>query len=183
MDNSFGGAMKKWLTISMAIGSLTACGGGSSGGSPTAPTAPPAAIAGSFSANLTASSSCAANLPFPLLGFAATITQTGAAAQVQLVAHAPGAPSGTVSGTVSGQTVTFSSFALSEAMGRGATLAASGNLNVAKSGTSGLSITGTLSGTFQTPSGSSCNATNHQLEMVKLCTQPTATGSIALPCQ
>jgi hypothetical protein len=182
MDNSFGGVMKKWLAISMAIGSLTACGGGSSS-SPTAPTVPPADVAGSFSANLTASSTCAANVPFPLLGFAATITQTGSAAQVQLVAHAPGAPSGTVAATVSGQTVNFSNFALSEAMGRGATLTASGNLNVAKTGTNGLSITGTLSGTFQTPSGASCNATNHQLEMIKLCPQPTAMGTIALPCQ
>jgi hypothetical protein len=177
MDNSFGGAMKKWLAIA-AIGSLTGCGSSS----PTAPTAPPASIAGDYSATITAASTCSANLPFPILGFAATITQTGTAAQVQLVAHAPGAPSGTVSGTVSGQTVNFPSFALTEAMGRGATLAASGNLAVASSGVSGLKITGTLSGTFQTPSGSSCNATNHQLEMVKLCPQPTAMGTIALPC-
>jgi hypothetical protein len=99
---------------------------------------------------------------------------------VELVAHAPGAPSGTVSGTVSGQTVTFPNFSLNEAMGRGATLAASGNLNVASGG---LSITGTLTGTFQTPSGLSCNAANHQLELVKLCSQPTANGTALLPCQ
>jgi hypothetical protein len=167
--------MEKWLAIA-AIGSLTACGGGSS---PTAPT-PPANIAGPYSATITAASTCSANLPFPVLGFAATITQTGAAVQVQLVAHAPGAPSGTVSGTVSGQTVNFASFSLTEAMGRGAALAASGNANVA---TGGLSMTGALSGTFQTPSGSSCNSTNHQLEMVKQCPQPTATGTVLVPCQ
>jgi hypothetical protein len=166
----------KRLAIAMAIGSLTACGSSS----PTAPTAPPANIAGPFSATLTAASTCSANLPFPVLGFSATITQTGAAVQVQLQAHAPGAPSGTVSGTVSGQTLNFPSFALNEAMGRGATLTASGNLNVASSG---LSITGTLSGTFQTPSGSSCNAANHQLEIVKLCPQPSATGTVLVPCQ
>ena|SRR5689334_4618748 len=170
--------MKKWLAIATVIGSLTGCSGGSS--SPTAPTAPPANIAGPYGATLTAASTCSANLPFPILGFLATVTQTGAAIQVELLAHAPGSPSGTVSGTVSGQSVNFPSFALSEAMGRGATLASSGNLNVA---TGGMSITGNLSGTFQTPSGLSCNATNHQLELVKLCPQQTATGSVLAPCQ
>ena len=169
----------KWLASMMAIATLMACGGGSS--SPTAPTpsAPPANVAGSYGATLTASSACSANLPFPVLGFLATITQSGAAAQVQLVAHAPGAPSSTVSGTVSGQTLNFPSFSLNEAMGRGATFGASGNLSVA---TGGLSITGTLSGTFQTPSGPSCNAANHQLEMVKLCEQKVDQGTVLLPC-
>ena len=183
MDNGIEGLEGKmrWLAIATVIGSLIACGGGSSGSSPTAPTpsAPPANIAGSYGATITASSACSANLPFPVLGFLATITQTGAAAQVQLIAHAPGAPSGTVSGTVSGQTLNFPSFSLSEAMGRGATLGASGNLNVASGG---LSITGTLSGTFQTPSGSSCNAANHQLELVKLCEQKVEQGTVLLPC-
>jgi hypothetical protein len=169
--------MKKWLAIATAIGSLTGCSGG---GSPTAPTAPPANIAGPYGATLTAAASCSANLPFPILGFLATITQTGGALQVELLAHAPGTPSGTVSGSVSGQTVNFPSFSLTEAMGRGATLASSGNLNVA---TGGLSITGTLSGIFQTPSGLSCNAANHQLELVKLCPQQTATGTVLAPCQ
>ena len=169
----------KLLAMAAVIGSAVACGG-SSGSSPTAPTAPPANVAGPYSLTLTAASTCAASLPFPLLGFSATVTQTGGAIQVQLLAHAPGAPAGTVSGTVSGQTVTFPSFPLTEAMGRGATLASSGNLNVASGG---LSITGTLSGTFQTPSGPSCNAANHQLELVKLCSQPTANGTALLPCQ
>jgi hypothetical protein len=168
--------MKKCLAIAVATGFLMACGGGSS---PTAPT-PPANIAGPYGATITASSTCSANLPFPVLAFSATVTQTGAAIQVQLVAHAPGAPSTTVSGTVSGQTVNFPSLSLSEAMGRGVALAASGNANVAANG---MSITGTLSGTYQTPSGSSCNAANHQLELVKLCPQPTATGTALLPCQ
>lgn len=174
--------MMKRLAIAMAIGTLAACSGGSSGSGPTAPTssAPPANIAGPYVATITASSACAANLAFPVLGFLATVTQTGAAVQVQLIAHAPGAPSGTVSGTVSGQTLHFPSFPLNDVMARGATLAASGNLNVASSG---LSITGTLSGTFQTtPSGPSCNAANHQIELVKQCPQATATGSVLLPC-
>ena len=168
--------MKKWLAIATVIGSLTACSGG---GSPTAPTAPPANIAGQYSTTITAASSCSANVPFPVLGFLATITQTGATVQAQLLAHAPGSPSGTVSGTVSGQTVSFSSFPLSEAMGRGATLVASGNASVA---TGGLSITGTLSGTFQTPSGLSCNSTSHQLQLVKLCERPSANGVELAPC-
>ena len=168
--------MKKWLAMA-AIGSLTACGGGS--GTPTAPTAPPANIAGQYSTTITAASTCAANVPFPILGFFATVTQTGAAVQVELLAHAPGAPTSTVSGTVSGQAVNFASFPLTEAMGRGAGLVASATGTVA---TGGLKITGTLSGTFQTPSGLSCNAANHQLEMVKLCSQPTATGSQLVPC-
>jgi len=170
-------AKMKWLAIATAIGSLTACGGGSS--SPTAPTVPPANIAAQYSMSITAASSCAANVPFPLLGFLATVVQTGAAVQTELLAHAPGSPTGTVSGTVSGQTVNFASFPLTEAMGRGATFAGSATGNVA---TGGLKITGTLSGTFQTPSGLTCNATNHQLELVKLCSQATSTGTQLVPC-
>jgi len=169
--------MHKWLAIAAAIGSLTACSGGSS--SPTAPTLPPANIAGPYGATLTASSTCSANLPFPVLGFLATVTQTGAAVQVQLTAHAPNAPTSTVSGSVSGQTLSLPSFSLNDAMGRGATLTSSGSLNVASNG---LSITGTLSGTFQVPGGPSCNSTNHQLELIKQCPTPTTTGTILLPC-
>ena len=169
--------MNKWLAIAMAIGSLTACGGSS----PTA-SAPPANIAGPYDANIIASSTCSANLPpeTRTLGFVTTITQTGAAVQLQLVAKLPGNPSVTVAGTVSGQTVTFPSFSFTADMGRGAALAASGSGNVAANG---LSITGTLSGTYQTSSGASCNAANHQLQLVKLCSQPTANGTVLLPCQ
>jgi hypothetical protein len=181
MDDSFGGKMNKWLAITTVIGSLVACGRGGSS-SPIAPTppAPPANIAGPYSANIIASSTCSANLPSETraLGFVATITQTGAAVQVQLVAHIPGAPSVTVSGTVSGQTVNFPSLSFSETIGRGAALVASGNASVGANG----SITGTLSGTYQTPSGSSCNAANHQLEMVKLCEQKVDQGVALLPC-
>jgi hypothetical protein len=148
---------------------------------PTAPT-PPANIAGSYGTTLTASSTCSANLPADTraLEFLATVTQTGAAVQVELVAHVPGVPSTTFSGTVSGQTVNFPNFSFTQTMGRGAALAASGSANVAANG---LSITGTLNGTYQTSSGSSCNAANHQLQLVKLCSQPTATGTALLPCQ
>ena len=118
----------KWLAIATAIGSLVACGGGSGGSSPTAPTPPVtnaniggsganiggsnANIGGSYNATVTASSTCSANLPSEtrVLGFMATITQTGAAVQVQLVS---GGSTVTVSGTVSGQTVNFPSFSFS----------------------------------------------------------------------
>ena len=162
----------KWLAIATAIGSLVACGGGSGGSSPTAPTpavtnadisGSDANIGGSYNGTITASSTCSANLPSEtrVLGFTATITQTGAAVQVQLSA---GGSTVTVSGTLSGQTVNFPSFSFS-GVGRGAgvaLVATGGNANVAADG----SIAGTLSGTYQTPSGS-CNAANHQLQMVK----------------
>ena len=170
----------KRLAIATALGFLTACSGDSSPTAPTPP-APPANIAASYEATVTASSTCSANLPTETraLNFLANMTQTGAAVQVQLIAKAPGVPEATFSGTVSGQTVTFPSFSFTADMGRGAALAASGSANVAANG---LSITGTLSGTYQTSSGASCNAANHQLKLVKLCLQPTSTGTAMLPC-
>jgi hypothetical protein len=151
----------KRLAIAMAIGSLVGCGGGSS---PTAPT-PPANIAGSYDLSIGASSTCSANLPIEtrVLHYVANVSQTGAAFNVQLLAHVIW-NSAIITGTVSGQTVTFSTFSFSENdTGGGVALATTGTANVA---TDGL-ITGTLSGTYQTPSGSSCNAANHQLHMVK----------------
>ena len=172
--------MKKWLAITTLIGSLTACGGSDS--NPTAPTATPVNIAASYAAKVTASSTCSTNLPAETRehDFLANITQTGAAVQVQLIAHVPGVPEITFAGTVSGQTVNIPSFSFTQTMGRGAALAASGNASVAANG---LSIAGTLSGTFQTSSGASCNATNHQLQLIKLCSFPTANGTAMLPCQ
>src|SRR5918993_459221 len=107
----------KWLAMAM-IGSLTACGGD---GGPSAPT-PPANIAASYGVTVTASSTCSANLPTETraLEFLANITQTGAAVQVQLIAHVPGVPEATFSGTVSGQTVNFPSLSFTAPMGRGA---------------------------------------------------------------
>ena len=169
----------KRLAMAIAVGSLTACGG-SGGSGPTAAT-PPANIGGPYELTITASSSCSANLPAAawVLTFFATVTQSGPTAQVQLIAHIPGTPSATVSGTVSGQTVVFPSFSLSETMGGGAALVASGNANVGANG----DIAGSLSGTYQTPSGSSCNSANHQLKLVKLCDKQISPGVIAaVPC-
>jgi hypothetical protein len=180
MHNWFGGTMTKWLAIAAAIGSLTACGGDS--GSPTAPTAALANIAASYATKITASSTCSANLPIETraLDFLADITQTGPAVQVKLIAHVPGVPEITFSGTVSGQTVSFPNVLFTQTMGRGAALTATGSANVAANG---LSITGTLNGTYQTSSGASCNAANHQIQLVKLCSTPTANGTAMLPCQ
>ena len=165
----------KRLAIAMAIGSVIGCSG-CGGSSVTAPT-PPANIAGSYNMNITASSTCS-NLPSETraLLFVTTVTQTDAAVQMQLVHHRGG--TATVSGTVSGQTVNFPSLSFGESMGVGATLASSGSASVGANG----SITGTLNGTYQTPSGSGCNAGSHQLQMVKLCPQQTSTGTALVPC-
>ena len=163
----------KLLAIVMAIGSLVGCGGNS----PTEPV-PPANIAGPYNMNINAASTCSSILPSETraLLFVTTVTQTDAAVQVQLVHHRGG--TATVSGTVSGQTVNFPSFSLGESMGLGATFVASGSASVGANGT----ITGTLNGTYQTPSGPGCNAGSHQLQMVKLCPQQTATGTALVPC-
>lgn len=169
--------MKKWLMVAPALATLAGCG--SSG--PTAPAAP-ANIAGSYNVSAIASATCSANLPAgaQTLDFLANIVQADAAVQVQLIAKVPGVPEVAFSGTVSGQTVSFPSFSFTESMGRGAALVASGNASVAPNG---LTITGTLSGTYQTSSGSICNAANHQLQLIKLCLQPTPNGTAMLPCQ
>ena len=147
----------------VAIGSVMACGGGS----PAAPT-PPADIAGSYNLTLTASSTCSANLPSEtrVRTFIANVTQTGAAFNLDLLAHVIFS-SKTVTGQVSGETITFSTFSFHEitttGQGQGVALAAKGTGNVAADG----SITGTLSGTYQMPSGANCNAANHQIQMVR----------------
>ena len=167
--------MKKWLMLTPALGLLMGCGSG-----PTAPAAP-ANIAGSYNVSVTASTTCSANLPAEArdLQFLANIAQTDTTVQVQLIAKAPGVPENAFSGTVSGKTVSFPNFSFTEPMGRGAALVASGNAGVAANG---LSMTGTLSGTYQTSSGASCNATNHQIQLIKLCSQPTPDGTALLPC-
>ena len=161
----------KWLVIATAVASLMACGG-----SPAALT-PPANIAGSYNGTITASSTCSA-LPSTtrVLQIIAEVTQNGGTAQAQLLSH--GGSAVTVSGTVSGQTVTFPSMSFGENMALGATFVGSGNASVGDNG----SITGSLNGTYQTPSGPGCNAGSHQLQMVKLCPQQTTTGTAMVPC-
>ena len=168
MDNPFGGAIKKSLAMATAIGSLVAWSGGcgTSAGSPSAvKPRPPANIAGWYNAAITASSTCAANLPAATraLTYVANVTQTGAAVQVRLLGPVNW-HSVTVNGTVSGRTVNFSSFSFSENdTGGGVAVVATGTASVAGDG----SIAGALSGTYGTPLGQSCNAGNHQLQMVR----------------
>ena len=143
----------KRLAIATVIGSLMACDGGG------------ANIDGSYDATITASSTCSASLPSAMrvLNYGANVAQTGAVVQVKLLADVIW-NTVSVSGTVSGQTVSFSNFSFSEiTTGGGVALVATGFANVASDG----SITGILSGTFQTPSGTNCNAANHQFQMVK----------------
>ena len=98
-----------------------------------------------------------------MLHYVANVSQTGAAFNVQLLANVIW-NNAVVTGTVSGQTLTFSTFSFSENdTGGGVALATTGTANVAADG----SILGTLSGTYQTPSGSNCNSANHQLHMGK----------------
>lgn len=154
----------KWLEIVTALACLVACDGGGPAAPTPAPTTP-ANIAGSYDLSIGASSTCSANLPVDtrVLHYVANVSQTGAAFSVQLLAHVTW-NNAVVTGTVSGQTLTFSTFSFSENdTGGGVALAATGTASVAGDG----SITGTLSGAYQTPSGSNCTATNHQLHMGK----------------
>lgn len=148
----------KQLAVVIGLGMLAACS--------EAPTAPANAnINGSWDLTITASSTCAANLPVEtrVMKFIANVTQTGATFNVTLLAHVI-FNSATVTGTVSGQSLTFSAFSFSETT-------TAGGISVVSAGTATVgangAITGTLNGTYQTPSGATCNATNHQFQMVK----------------
>jgi len=155
----------KRLTIAMAVGSLVACGGSSGPTAPTSAPTTPANIAGSYNLSIGASSTCSAILPVEtrVLNYVANVTQTGAAFNVQLLAKVIW-NTALVTGTVSGNRVIFSTFSFSENdTGGGIALGTAGTANVAADG----SITGTLNGTFQTPSGANCNIGNHQIHMVK----------------
>jgi hypothetical protein len=161
----------KRLALAIAIGSLMVCGG--CGGS-TAPT-PPANVAGEYNATITASATCSANLPAAAwaLKYPATVTQSGAAAQVKLIHHQGSTV--TVSGTVTGQTINFPNFLLAENMTGGVVaVTATGKANIAADS----SMAGTLSGTYQTASGTSCNAVDHQLEL-KRCVV-TCSGNVCI---
>ena len=155
---------RDYRLLAMALGTLMACGMACGGGStPTAPTN--ANVSGSYDLTITASSTCSGNLPSEtrVLTYVATVTQTGAAVQVTLQGHVI-FNSVTISGTVSGQTINFSAFSVSEiTTGDGVALTTTGTANVAANGT----IAGTLNGTYQTTAGSNCNAANHQIQMVK----------------
>ena len=106
-----------------------------------------------------------------MLKYPATVTQTGAAVQVKLIHHQGSTV--TISGTVSGQTISFPTFSFGDNMTGGvASLAATGTANVAADGL----IAGTLNGTYQMPSGTNCNAADHQLQLKRCVT--VCTGNV-----
>src|SRR5215203_6167588 len=158
----------KRLAIAMAIGSFMACGG-STLTPPTAPTPPtPANIAGSYDLFLNASPTCSQDLPAATrnLKYVANISQTGTLNTLFIMTLSGDVAFGDVviSGGITGQEIKFGSFSISEkTTGGGIALVATGTATVAANG----SMTGTLSGIYQTPSGASCNSTVHQIQLVR----------------
>lgn len=161
--------------VFVAIGSLMACGGGSTTAptppatptNPTPPTPPNANVFGSYDLTLTASSTCSQNLPSAtrVLKYVATISQVGTGVHFEMKLSGDVAfETVSIGGGVSGQKVIFGLFTLIEkTTGGGISLTAVGEGTAAADG----SITGTLNGTYQTPSGATCNAANHHIQMVK----------------
>ena len=145
------------LLIATATGALMACGG-----SPATPTF--ASIGGSYELTITASSSCSGNLPSEtrVLKYVANAS-SGPTFFVTLTGNVVW-NSSAVNGTVSGQKVTFANFSFSEATtGGGITFNGTGIVDLAADG----SIAGTIGGKYETPSGTTCIAGNHQIQMVK----------------
>jgi hypothetical protein len=145
--------------IATAIGAVTACNGPT-----TPPTQTPANIVGSYNLTVTASPTCSANLPADAREFKsiADIAQTAGNFTATLLGHVVFV-SVAVNGSVTGQTVTFSTFALNE-LSMGVVMSTTGTANVAADG----SMTGTLNGTYQaTATGVTCTAANHQIKLVK----------------
>jgi hypothetical protein len=161
--------MKRAILLATAIGSLMACGG-SSPTAPTPPTTPtPANIAGSYDLTLVASSTCSQNLPVEtrVLKYVANITQTGTNNDLIIVTLSGEVAFGEVliTGKVTGQELKITQFTFSEkTSGGGIALLATGTATIAAANGS---ITGTLSGVYQTPSGASCNSTVHQIGLIK----------------
>ena len=133
------------------------------------PTPAPANIAGAYDLTLTASSTCSQNLPAAthVLKYVANVTQTGTLNTLVIITlSADGIAFGEViiSGAITGQELKITQFIFSEkTTGGGIALVATGTATVAPTG----SITGTLTGVYQTPSGSSCTSNLHQIGLVK----------------
>ena len=160
------------MVLAAAIGSLMACSGSSpTPPSPTptpTPTPTPANIAGAYDLTLIASTTCSANLPAEtrILKYVATIVQTGTLNTLFIITLSGDVVFGDViiSGGITGQELKFGGFTFSEkTTAGGIALVATGNAVVAANG----SITGTLSGIYQTPSGATCSSSQHQLVLVK----------------
>lgn len=156
----------KRLAIATAIGSLMACGGSTPTAPPPAPA--PANIAGSYDLTLAASQTCSQNLPpeTRMLKYIANVTQTGTLNTLFIMTLSGDVAFGEVviSGGINGKELKFGGFSFSEkTTAGGIALVATGTATVAADG----SITGTLSGIYQTPSGATCNSTVHGIQMIK----------------
>ncbi len=153
----------------VAIGSLMACGDSTPTTPVPTPTPAPANIAGTYDLTLIASSTCSENLPpaTRLLKYVANVTQTGTLNTLVIITlSADGVAFGEVviTGAISGQELKITQFAFSEkTTGGGIALIATGTAIIAPNG----SITGTLTGIYQTPSGASCTSSVHQIGLVK----------------
>jgi hypothetical protein len=173
------------ILILAAATSVSACGGGSA--SPTAPTSttppptsttplppapvptpPPAApanIAGTYNLVLTASSSCAASLPAAgrVVRYVATVTQSGSQFQASLTGST--FSTALFQGTVAGQTVTLSVVGIGDLnIGTiGLVITGRGTATVGTGGT----ISGTFDGSFNNLAGNSCNAFDHQFQLMR----------------
>jgi hypothetical protein len=159
-----------FAAIAMAAAASVACGSSS----PTTPTTPttttptPANIAGSYDLTLAVSQTCAQNLPpaARMFKYIATITQTGTLNNLIIMTLSGDVAFGEVviSGVVSDKEFKITQFAYSEkTTGGGIALIATGSAAIAADG----SMTGTLSGIFQTPAAATCNSTVHGIQLVK----------------
>jgi hypothetical protein len=164
------------VALAATLSSLIACGSSTvptPNPTPTptpTPTLPPALIAGSYDLTITAASICSANLPVATrtLTYTANITQTGTLNTLFIITlSGSNVTFGQViiSGGIIGQELKFGAFQFSDqTTGGGISLVANANgIIVAANG----AITGTLSGTLQTPTGASCTSSVHQLALVK----------------
>ena len=155
--------------LATAIGALMACDGSPTPPTPTpTPTPTPANIAGSYDLTLIASSTCSQNLPpeTRTLKYVANITQTGSLNTLFIITLSGDVAFGEVliAGGIVGQELKINQFSFSEkTTGGGIAMIATGTATVAANG----SITGTLAGIYQTPTGATCNSTVHQIGLVK----------------
>jgi hypothetical protein len=154
--------------VATAIAASTACGAAD----PTTPTTPvvptPANIAGSYDLTIAASQTCSQNLPVAArtLKYVANITQTGSLNTLFIMNLSGDVAFGDViiSGGITENVLKIAQFSFSEkTTGGGIAMIATGTAVVASDG----SITGTLSGIFQTPSAATCNSTAHGIQLTK----------------
>jgi hypothetical protein len=155
--------------LAAAIGASMACGSSSNYTAPTTPAAPaPANIAGAYDLTLAVSQTCSQNLPpaTRTLKYVANIIQTGTLNTLFIMNLSGDVSFGDViiSGGITENVLKIAQFSFSEkTTGGGIAMIGTGTAVVAADG----SITGTLSGIFQTPSAAACNSTAHGIQLTK----------------